>query len=301
MSVARAIGPVTAAAVEPYVFEEPPSISVNGSLGFETHDKTDLKFEVDGSRFSWWAFQIDDINGHLHWHQNVLNLTDVATDFYDGIATGGGTFTFYTNRPTDFTFSAVLEDARLKPLVRDVFGSTNNLDGQLSGELVIDAGRSDSRDTWNGYGHMNVQNGMLWNIPIFAIFSPLFNAISPGLGSSQADKATANFVMINGTMISTDLEVKSTELSMLYKGSVDHLGNVDALMEARILKEAGPLGPLISTALRPLTKLLEYKVTGTLKEPEAAPIFIPKFLLLPLEPFKALGGLLKKSVAEPLE
>ena len=295
MSIARAIGTNTARAVEPYIFETPPDISMNGTLGLKGHAPTDLVFKIDGRDFRWWHFEFDQIAGRLDWRHNTLLMTNVSSSFYGGDALGNGFFTFYTNRPTEFSFQTALTNSLLQPLVRDVFQNNNNLEGQLSGELSVTYGRSDSRDTWDGYGNMNLKDGLLWDIPIFAIFSPLFNAISPGLGSSQADEATANFVLINGTVISTDLEIKSTEMNMKYRGSIDHLGNVNALMEARILKEAGPIGPLISTALRPLTKLFEYKLTGTLSEPEAEPIFIPKFLMLALEPFKALGNLLKPS------
>ena len=39
--------------------------------------------------------------------------------------------------------------------------------------------------------------------------------------------------------------------------------------------------------------MFEYRLTGTLGEPVAEPVHIPKFLLLALEPFKALQGILR--------
>ena len=47
------------------------------------------------------------------------------------------------------------------------------------------------------------------------------------------------------------------------------------------------------TVLWPLTKIFEYRLAGTLSEPVAEPIHIPKFLFIALEPFKALQGVLK--------
>ena len=80
---------------------------------------------------------------------------------------------------------------------------------------------------------------------------------------------------------------------MDYQGSVDFMSNLDARMQARILKDSGAFGPLISAVLWPLTKMFEYRLTGTLGEPVAEPVHIPKFLLLALEPFKALQGILR--------
>lgn len=293
-SVARAIGPVTAHAVEPYIFDGAPRIRVNGVLGLKGHDPTDMKFEVAGGPFHWWRFNIDQIEADLLWRSNRLELNNVATKFYDGQAAGAGSFQFFTdNRPTEFSFALTATNAQLRPLVHDVFFKTNGLEGALSGALEITSARADSLDTWQGTGKLHLRDGVVWDIPIFGIFSPIFNAISPGLGQSRADEAVANFSIVNGTVISRDLVVRSPEFSMVYQGSVDFMGDVDARMQARILRDSGVLGPLISAALWPLTKIFEYHLSGTLSEPVAEPVHIPRFLFMALEPFKALQGVLK--------
>ena len=62
-------------------------------------------------------------------------------------------------------------------------------------------------------------------------------------------------------------------------------------LEAEPLRDAWVIGPLLSTVLRPFSKALEYKVTGTLSQPKAEPQFLPKFLLWPLSPFQAIKGI----------
>jgi hypothetical protein len=56
-------------------------------------------------------------------------------------------------------------------------------------------------------------------------------------------------------------------------------------------------GQVVSLALWPVTKLFEYKVTGSLGEPKADPKYlIPKVMLLPFQlpfrPIRTLKGLL---------
>ncbi len=51
----------------------------------------------------------------------------------------------------------------------------------------------------------------------------------------------------------------------------------------------------------PVTKLFEYKVTGTLGEPKAEPVYlVPKFVFLPFQfpfhPFRTLRGLLPEDL-----
>ena len=72
------------------------------------------------------------------------------------------------------------------------------------------------------------------------------------------------------------------------RGAIDFKGRVDARVEARLLRDAWVIGPLVSLVLSPLTKLFEYKVTGTLQEPQKEPLYIPKPLTFPLHPLKSL-------------
>jgi hypothetical protein len=52
-------------------------------------------------------------------------------------------------------------------------------------------------------------------------------------------------------------------------------------------------GPLVSIAFWPVTKLFEYKVTGSLDEPKTEPLYLlPKLVLIPLHPWRTLKGLL---------
>jgi len=293
-SVARAIGPVTARAVEPYHFPEAPRVLLNGVLGFKGHDPTDMNFAVAGGPFHWWRLHLEAVQANLRWQSNRLELAEVVADFYGGTAAGAGTFHFFPgDRPTEFRFGLTTTNAQLQPLVQDVFFKTNGLEGALSGALEVTAGRADSLDTWQGFGNLVLRDGVIWDIPIFGIFSPVFNAISPGLGQSRADEALANFTIVNGTIISRDLMVHAPQLGMGYQGSVDFMGNVEARMQARLLKDSGALGPLISTVLWPLTKIFEYRLSGTLAEPVAEPVHIPRLLFMALEPFKALQGVLK--------
>jgi hypothetical protein len=50
----------------------------------------------------------------------------------------------------------------------------------------------------------------------------------------------------------------------------------------------------------PVTKLFEYKVTGTLDDPQSTPLYdISKLILLPLHPIKTLEGILPADTNSP--
>jgi hypothetical protein len=81
-------------------------------------------------------------------------------------------------------------------------------------------------------------------------------------------------------------------MRLQYSGSVDLQSRVNAHVTAQLLRDTWMVGSFISTALWPVSKLFEYKITGTLEKPESEPVYIPKFLLMPLHPIRSLQEML---------
>ena len=64
-------------------------------------------------------------------------------------------------------------------------------------------------------------------------------------------------------------------------------------MEAELLRDLPALGFLISKVFWPVTKLFEYRITGTLDNPKIEELYvISRILLMPLHPFKTLREIL---------
>ncbi len=120
----------------------------------------------------------------------------------------------------------------------------------------------------------------------------MLNSISPGLGNSRASAATCTFAITNGVFRSSDLDIRSTAMRLQYRGTVDLQNQVNARVEAELLKDMWLVGPLVSTLFWPVTKLFEFRVSGTLSEPKTEPIGpIPKLVLIPFHPLRTLKGL----------
>jgi hypothetical protein len=113
------------------------------------------------------------------------------------------------------------------------------------------------------------------------------------LGSSRASEASADFIITNSVVFSDNLEIRSPLMRMQYRGTAGFSGNVDARVEAELLRDAWIVGRLVSFALSPLTKLFEFKVTGTLSEPRSEPLyFLPRLILMPLSPIRSIREIL---------
>jgi hypothetical protein len=78
------------------------------------------------------------------------------------------------------------------------------------------------------------------------------------------------------------------------RGTVDGNKQINARLEAVLSREAPVVGPLLSKAFTPLSKLFEYRITGSVHEPVLEPVYVPKFILFLLHPFHSL-----KSITTP--
>lgn len=292
MVVARAIGEQVAKALEPYHFSVPPNLTVNGVIPFKGEEQANLRVEVDGRQFRWLSFNIPEISGNVHWRGTNLLLTKVKAKLYEGDATGYAEFNFVPRSPTLYKFALTTTNTQLRPLIQQVFAATNNIEGNLSGSLVVTHGTTEDWRQWDGYGSMRLRDGLIWDIPVFGVLSPVLNGIAPGLGNSRANSGSFTFNMTNGVLHSSDLEMQASGMRLKYRGNADLHTRVHARVEAELLRDLTVVGPLVSTVFWPVTKMFEYRITGTLGQPVLEPVYIvPKLVLLPFQPFRILRGL----------
>ena len=288
--VANAIGPKTAHTLEPYHFGLPPVVRVEGYAPLKGSTNADLNFEVEGGPFEWSKFKVPHIAGDVHWLNNNLQLTNVQMDFYGGEGGGYANFVFEPGRPgSDFNFSLSVSNVMLQLLMSSISAHSNRLEGTFGGSLQITDANSDDWHSCNGLGQAHLRDGFIWELPIFGVLSPALDSIIPGLGSSRATEGRAGFVITNGVVYSDSLTIRSPMMRLTYDGTADFDGRVNARVEAELLRDTWLVGRILSAALGPVTKLLEYKVTGTLSRPKPEPVyFIPKLIFLPLRPFHTL-------------
>ena len=293
LAVARAIGPRIGRYIEPYQFLEPPTARVEGVIPFRDTRQADLHFDIEGGPFSWWRFRVPSAAGRVDWVGEQLELNNVRAGFYGGAASGSARFRFEPGQPARFGFDVTASDAAFSPLMADLTGKTNRLEGWLGGRWKVTDGFVGDEMTWQGVGWVRLRNGLIWEIPVFGIFSPVLDGMIPGLGSTRATEGAATFVMTNGVVRSSDLEIRASVMRLQYNGTVDLQGRVDARVEAELLRDTWVVGRLLSMALWPVSKVFEYQITGTVGQPKSEPLYLlPKIVMLPLHPFRTMKDFL---------
>ncbi len=290
--VGRVIGAHIARILRPYSFAEPPTVRVHGTVPMHGEAGADLYFEVEGGRFSWWKFNLPAIQAMVHWAGTNLALSNMRSQFYGGEAEGAAHFQFRPGGEADFDFDVTVTNAMLQLLMADLTTKTNQLEGSLSGRVSVTHANTSDPQSADGHGSLRLRDGLIWEIPIFGVFSPALNNLSPGLGSSRMGSATCTFQMTNSVLWSEDFEMRAPAMRLAYRGAIDLDGNLDARVEASPLRDMWLVGPVVSTVLWPVSKLFEYKLTGNLDQPKTQPVYIiPKIIQMPFHPFRALRGI----------
>ena len=294
LPVLHVIGPKVTRDIEPYHFVQPPTVSAYGVIPLSDDiSDADLHFKIDGGPFEWMKFHLPRVSGAVEWTGQSMTLSNVSADFYGGRLTGAAAFDFRRKIGSDFTFDTIVKGASLQALMADLSPKTNHLEGTFDGRLNITTADSADLKSWFGKGQVDLRDGLIWEIPIFGVFSSLLDGISPGLGKSRLSQASGTFVITNSVIRSEDLELRSPALRLFYKGTVDFDMNVNAVVEAQVGRDTPLVGPVVSLFFSPFTKLFQSKVTGTLANPKQVPEYLITKMISPfLHPFHTLRSLL---------
>ncbi|MBL9138721.1 MAG: hypothetical protein JNK85_22820 [Verrucomicrobiales bacterium] len=293
--VASAISPAFAPKLKPYRFDTPPTVRANGTLRPRDTKTADITFDIEGGPFHFWRLSSPYIQSRLVWQGERLSLTNIQASFYQGTLNGHAEFDLSPAADGRYSFVANARNAHLGDILRESASRGGKVaEGVFDLDLNVTNARTGDIHSWNGFGTVELRDGLLWDAPIFGFLSPVLNTIVPGLGNNRAERAEANFTLTNSVIHTRDLVIACPPAKLLYRGTLDFEQRVDAKVEAQILGDIAGVGPLFGLVLRPLTKLMEYRVTGTLAKVDAQPLYVlPKLLLLPLQPFKLLRGLFK--------
>lgn len=288
--VTRVIGPKTAAALEPYQFGQPPRVLVNGSMIVPGPDEADMAFTVAGGPFRYSRFNLPEVSGLVLWQGDSLTISNFQGVFYKGEIKGTLDADMHSTNGSDIAFQLGVKNVDAAMFLRDMSTNANKVEGVLSGQLAITHLNSQDWLSWFGYGKAQIRQGVIWDLPLFGFLSKPLNTIADGLGSSRFEQGEANFLITNSVIQTRDLEIRSPLLRLKCDGTGDFDQRINVRMEVELFRDVWLPFRVLHFVTVPFNKAFEYKVTGTLRQPKAELLWIPKVLVDLLHPFRTLKG-----------
>ncbi len=264
--MAGLLGEQAARVMAPYRFGPHTEATMEGLVDFDNPYGTAWSARVLNEGFSYWKFTATQAQAVLVFTNNTLQINDFNSDFYGGTLRGHADFEFSQSDPV-YSFDFSVQDSDVNAVLEAAKGRESTVTGSLSGRASIH-GRGTDLDALQGKGQLSVTDGVLWQAPLFGIFSEV-------LGKTKATRARCAFVIADQSFRTEDLEVAAGAFTANAWGQLGFDGKMDFRVQAQFLRS----WPGINMLTWPIAKALEYKVGGTVGDPKYRPVNFPKELL----------------------
>ncbi len=310
---ARAFNPKLAEALKKYRHSSPPTIRLSGRLDGRRNEEVGeeprrnevtVSFSGGGSAkydFLGKTLTLGDPTGEVLVRGARVQLTSLRAGVFGGSIELSYDVKNVRAADSPFEMAAKIRGVPLERVTRH-YGESDEITGAVDADFSI-AGRVGRIHSFDGGGTARISDGYLFAIPVLG---PLSKLLSSGKGNGNggngnskrgniAKEAKASFRVENGIIVTRDLEALTKAFRVKAAGTVsliDQSVDLEAVVNTR--------GEISSAVLTPVSELLTYSCTGTVREPVWKPkhisnlgkvpaSFISDLTNIPVEGLKFLG------------
>ncbi len=287
LDITHALLPDKKTVFERFRFDGP--LRAAGSGQFDYHSKTNHSFDINfqGQNIGFDRIQTDRLRARLLGDGTRLDVLNAFVELFGGTATGSARFDLFDEDGTspyrmDSRFKR-LDIARLLPADKT---SQKQAQGRLSGSLAC---RADAVDGFwasvTGGGHAAIREGRLADVPLFGGFSRLMRISFPAFNFFSLNTFTADYTLKNGAVHSDSALLSGPLLSARGNGSWSPDNGLDFVVRVEPLTQTDAdkgwhqvylwAADILQKGTSPLFRLLEFKLEGTLDQPEWRFINLP--------------------------
>jgi len=268
------IDPGIARTLEAYRFRAPPTVTGEGVVGLKDRGKTNLSIQIKAPG----GIDYDLLKKTLKFGKTDAKLLirgPILTGEIPKAALMGGDLGMKIRvslDPAVPVYSADIDAHRVDfaPLTKLYFGYEHSK-GRMSAKYAFSTRMGEER-FMEGKGSIRVEDGSVFDIPVFGPLSDILNTIIPGSGYQTARLATADFTIAKEKINTRNLAIEGAGFSMYGEGDIYFMSDK---MDLSVRINARGLPGIV---LFPVSKLFEYVSRGTVSDPQWRPKIIPKEL-----------------------
>jgi hypothetical protein len=273
-AVGNMLGPVVADFLKPFRLNGPTHIRVNGLFDYYNFSLNRLQAHVEARRFGYDRWEADTATFDLEATGRRLRITNATATAYGGTFTGHGAL-YPVARDDRWRYEVQLQavGARLDDLLAatldkppgDLRGILNG-DGRFAGYIGPGTG-----PLATGTGQAEIRNGLLFQTRLFSGLTSILGRLFPDFNFFAQTDARGHFAIRNSRVYSSDIELMGSLFSVKASGRYAFNGDLRYRVEVQPLRK-GPVAALVRFATMPVTRLLEFRLTGTFEDPRWRPI-----------------------------
>jgi AsmA-like C-terminal region len=256
--------------LEVFGFHQPPDVKASGRIGlFNRHEQSDLHVDVEANSpmdyvFAGKQLAPENVRINVRVLDKHTEANNIKFNLFEGLVRGNLDIRYHQGEQTiigDLDWTRM----RLQSL-STAYGFDKAAQGYVSGRLAFDQ-LGNKTSSLNGEGHLLLEDGQLFSVPIFGPLSPVLSALlgSRKVGFQQAQDAFCTFKIREGILNSDDFYTSTQSMSFTGEATVD-LNQLT--MEMIMRMNARGLFSIITLPLKPLYGLFQFRGVGPLKEPK---------------------------------
>ena len=273
-AVAQMIGPAVAKFMEPFHLNIPSHLKVDGLLDYCNFSLNRLQARVEARRFGYDRWEADRAEFDLFVLGRRLRFTNAVAAAYGGQFSGHGAL-YPVGADANWRYEVDLAATNVD-MTNLLFASTGvpseKLSGTLDGTAAVGGyvGKGTGTNVVGG-GYANIRNGKLFETRLFRYLTDILGKIIPDFTMLAQTEAVGNFTIGNGRLTSRDIQLQGTVFSIKASGDYAFDGALDYRVEVQLLR-GGPVAAIVRLATLPVTRLLEFRLTGTFQDPRWSPV-----------------------------
>lgn len=233
-----------------------------------------LTVQARSQGLGWWKLKADHATAEL----TASNSTVLVRQFNAALCGGtvrGEADLLAAGTNTAFRLQLAADQCNVQRILQSIGSANTNASGSVKLRLNLN-GIGGNLATYQGNGTLEIANGVLMEVPLFGIFSQILNLVVPGLGSTAVTSARCTYRIGDERIATDDLQLETVAAAVRSRGSIGLAkGDLDFRVEAQPLRS----WPGINILTWMFGKIFEYKVGGTLDNPNWRPTRLPKEIL----------------------
>lgn len=237
-------------------------VALSGEVDDERHT---ARGSADVGRVRVNGKLLTKLHGQFVYEEDRLVFQGLRGDAYEGRI--GGEAKFDVPKGT-FETNLTISDLDLSTFARDTFVSDKEVAGTLDARASLEGSAMD-RSTWTGTLELDIEDGALWEVPLFYRIFSVLSLTDDRKGAFETGMVEGK--IRDGKIYVEKMRFESENVKLVGKGWVGFDGELNLQLNSHLKRMGlGPLDPL-GALLDPITKnLYAIQAEGTFQEPETS-------------------------------
>ena len=293
-AVCQMLGPTVEEFAAPFKMEGPCHSSLKGTLDYHNFARTRLEGHAEGEQLGYgpWVAEIAAADVRVNGYR--VDISNASGKLWGGDVKGEASF-FPVRTADTWHFEGAAEGTKVS--LADALAATfekpsENMHGAVSFSGNVGGDFGDGLiASLNGDMRVSVADGLLFQTRLLSGLSSTLQFVIPGFDWFAQTDASATVSIRNGVARTEDANIAGPLFGVKAKGSCDAAGRtLNFQVEVKLL-DRGILATLVHIATAPVTRLLKFRLSGTLDDPHWSAVNLnPKKLLKIVTPSTYTGS-----------